>query len=772
MFVPFLNSSPDLPETALADRVGIGVYRREQLLRPFTWVLLFWAPVYALINYGLGSPTAGNTIMGGAVVLIANLVLFRWTRSSLLASNILCLTLQCLLPALALRTGGDAAPALMWTAVIPIAATLLIGSRAGIIWGGLAVLVLATFYLASLCGLQYSQELSPAELKFARIVTLIGMLLCVLSMSLLYEWGRNHALGIIVATNQALEAAHQAARSSELQLKTILDSEPECVSTVGLDGKILEMNPAGLQMFEADSLSLVRGLPMISLVHHEDQEDFVQLHKQVCRDQPGQLQFRIIGLKGTVRWMETHTVPLRNQQGRIISLLSVTRDITAARQAEADLRRAKDLAEQAARSKTEFLANMSHEIRTPMTAILGYTDLLMESCEGEALEQLRTIKRNGDFLLNIINDILDLAKFESGRLEPEEVVCSPLQILSEVQALMQLRASEKRLDFTATSDGPIPEAVLTDPTRLRQILLNLIGNAIKFTEQGQVRVTARYREGPPPAADEALSRQWLEFEVCDTGIGLTPQQAEHIFEPFRQADASVTRKFGGTGLGLAISKRLAVMLGGDITVESEAGVGSLFRVVVGVCPVAAVSRYPGPEDDRTASLGSSAKPRPAPAHRLPPCRILLAEDGPDNQLLISHLLQQAGAEVTVAANGQIATRLALTAAQTERPFDLILMDMQMPVLDGYAATQVLRREGYSGRIVALTAHAMSGDRGKCLAAGCDDYATKPIDRDAFFAVLKRALNAPLPSTGETGNETSGSESREVAGPLDSAPLRN
>jgi len=394
-------------------------------------------------------------------------------------------------------------------------------------------------------------------------------------------------------------------------------------------------------------------------------------------------------------------------------------------------------AEDANRAKSAFLANMSHEIRTPMTAILGFADVLLaDADDGSAtphrMDSIQTIKRHGEYLLEILNGILDLSRIESGRVEVERARVAPLAIVNEVALLMRVRAEAKQLPLVTSFGSRLPDYVMSDAVSLRQILINLVANAIKFTEMGKVELRASFRE--------AGAESRLELEVRDTGIGITEEQRDRLFQPFVQGNASVTRRYGGTGLGLAISQRLAQMLGGAIEIESEPGRGSTFRLVLptGELPGATWIENPG----EAAVVEARAEVAPASPPQQYACRVLLAEDGGDNRRLITLLLERMGATVVAVENGRRAVDAALAVDGTDEEFDLVLMDMHMPVLDGYEATRALRRAGYDRPIVAITANAMHGDRERCLEAGCTDFLSKPIERDRLSQVIATCARKP------------------------------
>ncbi|MEM8757015.1 MAG: PAS domain-containing protein [Planctomycetota bacterium] len=441
-------------------------------------------------------------------------------------------------------------------------------------------------------------------------------------------------------------------------------------------------------------------------------------------------EHRLWTKQGTWKWvLGTGTVTSRDTEGRPLRVVGVNIDFDERRKADEQLADALFAAEHANRAKSQFLANMSHEIRTPMTAILGYTELILAETRLEPAqrEMISTIYRNGEHLLSLINDILDLSKIEAGKMTIEQIEFSPAEVLLGVRELMAERAAAKGIRFELDGQSRIPERMMGDPVRLRQILVNLVGNAIKFTAEGSVVVTAR------PVWSETTDATRLLIDVRDTGVGMKPDHIDLLFKPFQQADESMTRRFGGTGLGLSISQRLAQLLGGRILVESECGRGSTFTVALDVSD-ALPCRWV-PLDTVRGELALSRDPTPVPSAGALSldARVLLAEDGADNQRLIAHHLRRAGAEVAIVENGRLALEAVADSERAGEPFDLVVMDMQMPEMDGYAASTELRRRGVTIPILALTAHAMDGDRERCIAAGCDEYLSKPVDRAKLVA---------------------------------------
>ncbi|MEM7232273.1 MAG: ATP-binding protein [Planctomycetota bacterium] len=401
------------------------------------------------------------------------------------------------------------------------------------------------------------------------------------------------------------------------------------------------------------------------------------------------------------------------------------------------LEKAAATAHQASKAKSDFLANMSHEIRTPMAAILGNVDLISNHRSEIDLEStISSIQRNANHLLGMINDVLDLSKIEAERLECELRPCRLVEFIESIEAMMAPRAGEKGIDLRYELSFPLPESVVTDSTRVNQVLVNLVGNSLKFTEEGEVVVHVEYIEFG--------EFRRLHFAVVDTGIGMSPEQVSKLFQPFTQADASTTRKFGGTGLGLAISRRIAEHLGGDLTVESREGEGSGFHFWLTVDGHGTTLLH---DEESLRTQAIDQKPKTVELPDQLDGRVLVAEDGPDNQRLIQFFLRKLGIEPLIVENGLLAVEEFEAAATKGEPFDLVLMDMQMPVMDGYEATRQLRSRGYEIPILALTAHAMSGDRAKCVDAGCSDYLTKPLNKQLLLETLARSL--PTPSSTST-----------------------
>ena len=434
------------------------------------------------------------------------------------------------------------------------------------------------------------------------------------------------------------------------------------------------------------------------------------------------LHLKLRDTAGAERTFVVNCSPVLAAGGKASGVLISLEDITLLEQSRVELRGARDEAEAANRAKSEFLANMSHEIRTPMNAILGFTELLRRGfgkSERESTRYLDTIHHSGKHLLGLINDILDLSKVEAGQLTVEKIACEPHAVIQGALSELGLKAQEKGVTLALRLMTPVPAQVHSDPARLRQVILNLLSNAVKFTERGGIEVAL------------ACHNNVYTVEVSDTGIGMEPSRVETMFDPFTQADASITRRFGGTGLGLAIGRKLARALGGDLTATSQPGVGTTMLFTFETGPLDGVRMLTAADLSKRVR---SAQPTARTRWKIPSARVLVVDDGAENRELIALVLAEQGLWVEEAENGQ-----AAVDKMAQVPCDLVLMDMQMPVMDGYAATRELRRRGVQAPIVALTANAMKGYEQEVLAAGCTAHLTKPVDIDLLLQEVARLL---------------------------------
>ncbi len=519
--------------------------------------------------------------------------------------------------------------------------------------------------------------------------------------------------------------AEEALRKSKERFRLLYERSPLGYQSLDADGNLIEVNPAWFSLLGYERQEVI-GRPFADFLA----SGFPELFKErfPCFKAAGEARsvpFVMVRKDGSHIDVEIDGKIGYNPDGSFKQTHCVLHDVTKRKQAEERLQEAKQQAEAANIAKSQFLANMSHEIRTPMSVITGFADLLIsEEGPDEQKYYVDLIQKAGKSLLRIIDEILDVSRIESGKLEIKIEDCSLGELLDGIEVMMQPLAREEGLQFGVFRVGNLPATIQTDSGRVRQCLINLIGNAIKFTKRGHVHLKV--------SADDIQGTPCLRFDVEDTGIGIPQDKHVAVYETFSQADGSHTRQYGGTGLGLTITKQLAQLLGGNLSFTSQEGKGSVFSLVIPAGVDAESSALSGADEQTneaatksviTDNLHFSGK-------------VLVADDAESSQILAQKILERYGLEVVIVDNGTEAVEKA-----RQESFDLILMDIQMPGLNGLEATKKLREEGITTAIAALTAYAMPEDRDKCMAAGCDDYISKPIDQDELRRVLKKYVPA-------------------------------
>jgi PAS domain S-box-containing protein len=548
-------------------------------------------------------------------------------------------------------------------------------------------------------------------------------------------------------------------RRAQIELDRFFRLSPALLCILEPDGHFRKVNDAWEQTlgYSAQELKSMRFSDLVnsnssSVSQQPDPSSAIEHQLVNLLTSPGhtaQFEICVDRKSGRCRWLSCRATAVDGQ------VYAAALDISDAKLSD-EFRRDKELAEAANQAKGRFLAQVSHELRTPLTAILGLVDLLLPDTGAprqlpDRIEDLQIIKRNGDHLLELINVILDLSKIESGRLEVTRVLCEPARIAADVLSLMTVRAESKGLTLRAERIGTIPKTIRTDPVRFRQVLINLVDNAIKFTGRGVVTI----RMGMVAEKTSPEGEPLLRVEVIDTGIGITEFEIPSLFQPFHQASSSPHRTHKGTGLGLAISRSLAELLGGSVTVASEPGRGSVFtlEIAAGTPPAdeppadhaSLTPQTPQQSPPDPTQVSTSVDPNLDRAPDFDSKRILLVEDNDDARRAFVPRLLKLGLQVEAASDGQEACDKALAALAAQSPFDWVLMDMQMPVIDGFEATRRLRSAGYDRPIIAMTAYATEQDRRDCLRFGCDGYISKPIDWNRLTTILAQ-LMIPKPPT--------------------------
>lgn len=596
----------------------------------------------------------------------------------------------------------------------------------------------------------------------------------------LIEQAENKAIELERLVNERTTALNQV-REETRQLALVAASTDNAVIITDRAGRITWVNRSFTRI-SGYSMDQVLGKKPGSFLQgpDTDPQTVARIRRAIAARESITDEILNYSVTGEPYWMAIEIQPIHDDEDRLTHFIAIQSDITAEKALKHELAQAKENAESANKAKSQFIANMSHEIRTPLTGIIGFADLLANKQQiDDAMRKdwAKTILSSSRHLQTLLNDVLDISKIEAGKLEIEKLPINPHDIISEIASIFCVNATNKGLSLEVACPNPLPETIHTDPTRLRQALSNLVGNAIKFTDAGSIRIEA-------DIVKHAIEpRELLRIDVVDTGPGMSSGEVDKLFQCFAQADISVTRKYGGTGLGLAISKHLANALGGDLTVESRRGFGSRFMLTIDPGNIESVPRvrgseshtdpaliqkhidqradqsHPEDQDDEPAANDTSQSDRP---------QILLADDGPTNRKFISIALGEAGYTVTAVENGKLALETLL--ADPER-YDLVLMDMQMPEMDGYEATQAIREAGIQTPIVALTASVLKGDRERCLQAGCQDYLSKPIEPNQLLRDIERILNDKKPAQADHPDALIKTDSDRQPGSTD-GPIRS
>ena len=562
-----------------------------------------------------------------------------------------------------------------------------------------------------------------------------------------YPQFRNGEIVGAVATFMDITDRIQA-QEKVLKLSRAVENSPATVVITNRCGRIEYVNPKFTEISGYLPEEAIGQNPRILNAGVQSKVFYDELWATIVAGNEWRGEFCNKKKNGQIHWEHASISPLRDERGNITHFVAVKEDITERRRIAEELVLAKDAADTANRLKSEFLANMSHEIRTPLNAIIGFSELALKMELGpQSYDYVNKISNAGESLLKTINDILDFSKIEAGKLDMEQTLFRLDDMLTNVISVVQQKAVEKQLQLLLEVSPEFPRLLVGDPHRLGQVIINLLGNAVKFTEQGEVKLSILLHE-------QSATHAKLRFAVSDTGVGLSAESLATLFQPFTQADGSTTRRFGGTGLGLSISKRLVEMMGGEITGESEPGKGSVFSFTAWF-EIAREQSVPLPGEEQAHPAAGEARPIPLndrlfndreTIHDFSGSRILLVEDNDINRQLAVELLKRVGITVIdLAVNGHEALARVTTGPMR---YDLVLMDIQMPEMDGYEATRRIREDGRFATlpIIAMTAHAMREERQKIIEAGMDDHITKPINSRNMFSTMSRYLHQSLPET--------------------------